>query len=79
VEGSEIAEKNLEILQRTPSDRRERPGGGSLGGVRALSKKREGSSIVNPALLGALQKQGIRVRTGASQGLKHPAGRPLLP
>jgi hypothetical protein len=44
MEGSETAEEDLEIFKRTPSDGRERPGGGSLGGVRALSI-REGMCV----------------------------------
>jgi hypothetical protein len=39
-EDEEVAGGDLEVLQRTPDDRRERPGGGSLGGVRPLSKGR---------------------------------------
>jgi hypothetical protein len=37
MEDPDITEKDLEMFKRTPDDRRERPGGGSLGGVRALS------------------------------------------
>jgi hypothetical protein len=37
-----------------------RPGGGSLGGVRSLSK-RGGFVFLNPALLGALRKQGLSI------------------
>jgi hypothetical protein len=64
------------MFQRTPNDRRERPGGGSLGGVRALSK-REGSFLLIPAHTGwgALLPQGSGIRYGAFQGPKHPADR----
>jgi len=76
VEGPEIAEKDLETFQRTPDGRRERPGGGGLGGVRALSK-REGSIFFDtrPHGLGALLPQGSGIRYGTFQGPKHPADR----
>jgi hypothetical protein len=53
---------------------KERPGGGSLGGVRPLSK-REGTDHLRPARigLGPLRKQGRTIRDGTFQGPKHLA------
>jgi hypothetical protein len=44
VESPETTEKDLEIFKKAPDDGRGRPGGGSLVGVRALSK-REGCDV----------------------------------
>ena len=44
VESPETTEKDLEIFKKAPDDGRGRPGGGSLRGVRALSK-REGCDV----------------------------------
>jgi hypothetical protein len=51
MEGRETTEKDLEMFQRTLDDEREWPGGGSLGGVRALLK-REGLGFLRPAHMG---------------------------
>jgi hypothetical protein len=57
----------------------ERPGGGSLGGVRPFSS-REGSNPLRPAVrLRPLRKQGNLIRDGALQDPKHPADRPPQP
>jgi hypothetical protein len=63
------------MFKRTPSDRRERPGGGSLGVSGPLEKRGFTTFEPHPHGLGPCESRERRSRTGAFQGPKHPAGR----